>query len=267
MKGKEHEKIKTFVLEKYRSIASPGTSPDHTSSSCQSCCSSKENSATEIAAALGYSEKELVVVPEGANLGLGCGNPQVIADLQQGEVVLDLGSGGGFDCFLAARQVGPEGLVIGVDMTAEMIGLARQNAAKSGLDNVSFRLGELEHLPVADGSVDVVMSNCVINLTTDKEAVYREAFRVLKPGGRLAISDVVATREIPAEMREDLELWSSCVSGAALISELEEILSKVGFARTRIDLDEGGREVIKRCAPGHDAENYVAPARIVAGKP
>jgi ubiquinone/menaquinone biosynthesis C-methylase UbiE len=152
-------------------------------------------------------------------------------------------------------------------MTPEMISLARQNAAQDGIDNVSFRLGELEHLPVADDSVDVIMSNCVINLTADKRVVYEEAFRVLKPGGRLAISDVVATSPIPEEMRENHELWTSCVSGASLISDLQEILAEAGFQEVGIHLDDGGQQVIQQCAFGEGVEKYVAPARIVAKKP
>jgi ubiquinone/menaquinone biosynthesis C-methylase UbiE len=178
---------------------------------------------------IGYSEAELAAVPEGANLGLGCGNPQAIAALKPGETVLDLGSGAGFDCFLAARQVGPAGHVIGVDMTPEMIRRARDNAAKAGLANVEFRLGEIEYLPVADASVDVVISNCVINLSPEKLQVFREAFRVLRPGGRLALSDIVATAELPAAVRDDLTLFTGCMAGAAHIDELEQMLSEVGF--------------------------------------
>ena len=201
-------------------------------------------------------------MPDGSNLGLGCGNPQAIAKLKPGEVVLDLGAGGGFDCFLAARQVGPHGRVIGVDMTPEMVARARENAQKGGFENVEFRLGEIEHLPVADGSVDVILSNCVINLSPDKEQVYREAFRVLKPGGRLAISDVVAIKPIPAEMRNDFEKYSGCVAGALHVQELECILRTTGFHDGCVMVKEASAEYIKEWFPGSGIEQYVHAAEV-----
>jgi len=216
---------------------------------------------------MGYSDAEVAQVPEGANLGLGCGNPQAIAALQPGETVLDLGAGAGFDCFLAARQVGESGAVIGVDMTPEMVDRAREHAAKAGARNVEFRLGEIERLPVADASVDVILSNCVINLSSDKRAVYGEAFRVLRPGGRLAISDVVARAELPDPLKSDLALHTGCVAGAATIAETERILADAGFEAIRIRPREESRELIRDWSPGRALEDYVVSATIEATKP
>ena len=215
--------------------------------------------------AMGYSADELAQVPEGADLGLGCGNPQAIAALRPGETVLDLGSGGGFDCFLAARRVGQTGKVIGVDMTPEMVTKARGNAHKIAAGNVEFRLGEIEHLPVADESVDVVLSNCVINLSPDKDAVFREAFRALKAGGRLAISDVVAIKDMPPELAQSVEAMTGCVAGSAKILELEVLLREAGFEQVRIVPKPGSGAIIAQCMPG--AEDYVASATIEGVKP
>jgi SAM-dependent methyltransferase len=220
-----------------------------------------------ISRALGYSEEELATVPEGANLGLGCGNPQAIADLKPGEVVLDLGSGAGLDCFLAARAVGPTGRAVGVDMTPEMLRKARENARRGACDNVDFRLGEIEHLPVADSTVDVIISNCVINLSPDKPAVFREAFRVLKPGGRMAVSDVVATAELPQEWLDNMELLSACISGAAQVDELEDILAAAGFVDVDVRPLQESREFIREWEPGSHLEDYVLSAKIQARKP
>ena len=223
--------------------------------------------AESLSKAIGYSEQELRSVPEGADLGLGCGNPQAIAALRPGETVLDLGSGAGFDSFLAARQVGETGRVIGVDMTPEMVRKARANSQKGGFPNVEFRLGEIEHLPVADESVEVILSNCVINLSPDKPGVFREAFRVLKPGGRLAVADIVATASLPEEMRNDLALHAGCVGGAATIGELEEMLQTAGFQQIRIQAKDQSREFIREWAPGRRVEDYVVSATIEAVKP
>jgi SAM-dependent methyltransferase len=206
-------------------------------------------------------------VPDGANMGLGCGNPQAIAALQKGETVLDLGAGGGFDAFLAARQVGDAGHVIGVDMTPDMVSKARANATKLGIAHVEFRLGEIEHLPVADGTVDVILSNCVINLSPDKGAVFRDAFRVLKPGGRLAISDVVALGAIPEHLATELAALTACVAGAATVTEVESLLREAGFEKVRVQVKEESREFIRDWIPGSKAEDYVASATIEAVKP
>lgn len=231
------------------------------------CCTPGTDIIPVASMRLGYSAEDTAAVPGGADLGLGCGNPQAIAALQPGEVVIDLGSGGGFDCFLAANQVGPQGLVIGVDMTPDMVSKARANATAGGYTNVEFRLGEIEHLPVADSQADVVMSNCVINLSPEKPAVFAEAFRVLLPGGRLAVSDVVARAPIPAELREDLALHSACVSGAATVRELTDMLTGAGFVQVAIDTLAASAEFIADWAPGRNVEDYVVSATIQAVKP
>jgi len=230
------------------------------------CCTPDRPSATA-ADQLGYSAEEIAALPEGADLGLGCGNPQAIASLKPGETVLDLGSGAGFDCFLAARSVGPEGRAIGVDMTHEMLVKARANAAKTGAKNVEFRLGEIEALPLADHSVDVVISNCVINLSPDKPRVFREAFRVLKPGGRVAVADIVRTAELPLELAADLAALCGCVAGAASIAELEKMLADAGFAEIRIRPKDASREFIRNWVPGRKAEEFVVSATIESVKP
>ncbi len=216
---------------------------------------------------LGYSEADLAATPEGADMGLGCGNPRAITSLQAGYTVVDLGSGGGFDVFLAAREVGEQGRVIGIDMTPTMISKARNNAHKAGFGNVEFRLGEIEHLPVADNSVDVIISNCVINLSPDKPQVFREAFRILRTGGRLAISDVVATIELPDELKNDPQLYAGCMAGAPLIEDLQAMLEDAGFENIRISPKDASREFIKDWAPGTGIENYVLSAYIQAVKP
>ena len=217
--------------------------------------------------ALGYTAEQLAEAPEGANLGLGCGNPQAIARLAPGERVLDLGSGGGFDCFLAARQVGPTGHVIGVDMTPDMIERARGNAKKVSLQNVEFRLGEIEHLPLANAEVDVVISNCVINLSPEKAAVFREAFRVLKPGGRLAISDVVALAPLTAVEKADVTLYTGCVAGAATIDELKAMLLDAGFDKVDIDIPAIGRATVAQWFRDNPTASKVASATIEARRP
>jgi arsenite methyltransferase len=261
----EEDFVREAVRDRYAEAAKVGSSCCGTGTS--SCCGDSSATPQEISARLGYSESELALAPEGANLGLGCGNPQAIADLQPGETVIDLGSGAGFDCFLAARSVGPTGRVIGVDMTPEMVAKARENARKAGMDHVEFRLGEIEHLPVADASADVVISNCVINLSPDKPAVFRDAFRVLKPGGRLAVSDVVATAELPESWKDDMRLLSACISGAADIDALSRMLADAGFVEIDIQPKEESREFIREWEPETKLEDYVLSAAIRAIRP
>lgn len=217
--------------------------------------------------ALGYSIEESGIAPEAANLGLGCGNPLATASLRPGQTVLDLGSGAGFDCFLAARAVGPNGMVIGVDMTQEMLAKARENARKNGFTNVEFRFGEIEALPVADESVDVVISNCVINLSPEKARVFREAYRVLKPGGRLAVADIVATATLPDEIKGDWAAYTGCMAGASQISELEEMLRQAGFVEIKIAPKDASRSFIREWLPGKQIEDYIVSATIEAVKP
>jgi ubiquinone/menaquinone biosynthesis C-methylase UbiE len=200
-------------------------------------------------------------------MGLGCGNPPAIASLQSGETVLDLGSGGGFDCFLAAKAVGERGHVIGVDMTPEMISKAQANAKKAGFGNVEFRLGEIENLPVTDNSVDVIISNCVINLSPEKKKVFKESFRTLKRGGRLAISDIVATAQLPDEVKNNLELYTGCVSGASPIDELKSTLKEIGFTDIRIKPIDGSKELIREWTSDSDIGDFVLSATIEAVKP
>jgi SAM-dependent methyltransferase len=255
MDERRNDEVRAQVRTAYAKVANGA-------SGCSVGCCGAE---AEGSLALGYTPDDLASVPEGANLGLGCGNPQAIAALRAGEVVVDLGSGGGFDCFLAAARVGRDGRVIGVDMTPEMVAKARENARRAKATNVEFRLGEIEHLPVADASVDVILSNCVINLAPDKTPVFAEAFRVLRPGGRLAISDVVATRELPAQVREDVEALTGCVAGAAYVEDLRAQLKAAGFDEVCIDIRADSRAIIGQCMPGF--EDDLASATIEGRKP
>ena len=259
------EDIKSAVRDRYGKVAENG---EFNSSSCcvpnTSCCGTPDAEATS--KALGYSAEELAAVPDGANLGLGCGNPQTIASLKSGETVLDLGSGAGFDSFLAAKQIGCCGKAIGVDMTPEMLTKARSNAEAGGYTNVDFRLGEIENLPVADNSVDVIISNCVINLSPNKQRVFDEAYRVLNQNGRLAISDVVATAQLPDEIRNDVDLLTGCMAGASHIDELERMLEESGFSDIKIQPKDESREFIREWAPNTNVTDYVVSATIEAVK-
>ncbi|MBF0106128.1 MAG: arsenite methyltransferase [Deltaproteobacteria bacterium] len=260
------DKIRESVREHYKGVALSARGSCCSSASTD-CCSSPSVHPKKDSQEMGYSSEEVNAVPQGANLGLGCGNPQAIARLQNGEVVLDLGSGGGFDCFLAAKQVGAQGHVIGVDMTPDMISLARKNVEKTAFKNVEFRLGEIENLPVADGAVDVILSNCVINLSPDKQRVYKEAFRVLKSGGRIAFSDVVKTAPMPKEVLEDMALYSSCVSGSVLIEEIEAMLKEAGFTSIKIEPKDESKKFIRKWVPHGRLEDFVISASIEGIKP
>jgi ubiquinone/menaquinone biosynthesis C-methylase UbiE len=264
----EHDEVRNMVRDRYGKIAAGtdcgcGSTEGPTNGGC---CGSGLG-AKDITATLGYSADQASAAPAGANLGLGCGNPLAIASLTPGQTVLDLGSGAGFDAFLAAHAVGPSGRVIGVDMTPEMIAKARKNQTKGSYTNVEFRLGEIEHLPLADASVDVIISNCVINLSPDKGQVLRETFRVLRPGGRLAVADIVRTAELPSEVSADLTAHCGCVAGAASVDEIEIILREAGFTAIRIQAKDASRNFIRSWIPRQNAADYIVSSTIEAVKP
>jgi len=279
---KTKEEIKKSVRQAYSKVAIHGgyTKATLATSSCcgssqtetdnknMSCgCGGKEVDANQMSTFLGYSKEDLKNAPEGSNLGLGCGNPKAIASIKNGETIVDLGSGGGFDSFLAARETGSKGLVIGVDMTPEMVARARENKTKTKVENVDFRLGEIEHLPVEDNLADLIISNCVINLSPEKSQVYKDAFRVLKPGGRLAISDIVALKELPEIIKQDLSMVSACIGGAATIEDTKLMLKKAGFIDISITPKEFSQELIEEWLPGSQVGEYVVSAYIEAKKP
>ncbi len=220
----ETKNVKKIVRDRYGKVAK----------SQSSCCGSTKVDASEVSKAIGYSSQELGSIPDAANMGLGCGNPTAIASLKEGEIVLDLGAGGGLDCFLAAQKVGSKGKVIGVDMTPNMIDLARDNAEKNNFENVEFRLGEIENLPVANDSIDIIISNCVINLSPEKQRVFDEAFRVLKPGGRIAISDIVLLKMLPESLKNNETLLAGCVAGAELKERYLEMIKNAGFENVEV---------------------------------
>lgn len=268
------EILREAVRRRYGAIAKGETTLVESEPSESTCCSPAKPAVTggccgasAQARTLGYNESDLAGVPDGANLGLGCGNPVALASLQAGQTVLDLGAGAGFDAFIAARAVGPTGRVIGVDMTPEMVAKARANAKKGGYTQVDFRLGQLEALPVADASVDVIISNCVINLCPDKRPVYQEAFRVLRPGGRLAVSDVVAREELSDEVKRDLALHSGCLAGATLQDDLQRILGEAGFRDVVIRAKGNSDAVITSWESKRGFESKVFAAEVTATKP
>ena len=278
-KSKEtQETVREAVRKGYGEIARKGTS---CCGPAASCCGS--GSAAGVAQAVGYSEAELAALPEGANMGLSCGNPTAIASLQPGEVVLDLGSGGGFDVFVAGRKVGPTGRVIGVDMTADMVAKARRNVAAyrktSRLDNVEFRLGEIEHLPVADASVDVVISNCVLNLSPDKPQVWREIARVLRPGGRVAISDLALLKPLPKKILAMIESLVGCIAGAVLADDTRAMAEEAGLAKIVLTPKSGYvdammdwndplyRKIVAALPKGARASDYIVSLDVAARKP
>jgi arsenite methyltransferase len=273
----ENDTLRDYVRARYGAIAEQAgadcgcgpaccaaEAPEPADAGCcaPACCAGEQSYGEK----LGYSAAEFAAAPAGADLGLGCGNPLAIASIRPGETVLDLGSGAGFDCFLAARQLAGTGRVVGVDMTPAMITKARANAAKSEWRNVEFRLGEIEALPVADASADLIISNCVINLSPEKARAFREAARVLKPGGRLAIADIVATRPLPAALRTQLAAIGACIGGAALVEDLRAMLVAAGFVRVEVALRENSRALINEWVDGHDAGAYVVSAFITAHK-
>ena len=284
MEPTHHDEIRQTVRKAYGNVAKASTAVSGAGQAA-ACCGPSDNlteanpgsscgcggpglSLEQMSAAIGYTKADVDSVPEGSNMGLGCGNPVALASLKSGETVVDLGSGGGFDCFLAAKQVGETGRVIGVDMTPEMVSKARKNSEKMGTGNVEFRLGEIEHLPVGDNSVDIIMSNCVVNLSPDKLGVYRDAYRILKPGGRLAISDILATAPLPEEIKKDLALLAACVGGAETFADSEQMLKKAGFKDITIKPNDNSRELLREWNPNKstNAGDYVVSATIEAVK-
>lgn len=276
--SKDVEAVRAAVREGYSKIAVK----DSSCCSGVSCCGSNAEDSAQLAQYVGYSVEELAALPAGANMGLSCGNPNALAALKPGETVLDLGSGGGFDVFIAGRKVGPAGRAIGVDMTPEMLGKARRNIEpyreRSGLNNVEFRLGEIEHLPVADDSVDVVISNCVLNLSPDKPQVWREIARVLKPGGRVAVSDIALLNPLPLEVLKLVEALVGCVAGAVLASETELMVRAAGLTELRLTPKPGYvaamtdwkdplyRQIVAHLPAGRGPADYITSLEVTARK-
>lgn len=277
----KEQSVRDLVRDGYAAIAANHSSCSQTRPSC--CGGDSQVTPNDLAKRIGYTEEELAALPDSANMGLSCGNPNALAALKSGEVVLDLGSGGGLDVFIAGRKLGASGRAIGVDMTAEMVSKARKNAAQyrqqTGLDNVEFRLGEIEHLPVADNSVDVIISNCVLNLSPDKPQVWREIARVLKPGGRVAVSDIALLKPLPAEVLKMVESLVGCVAGAALASETERMARearltdivlkpKPGYVEAMTHWEDPlYRKIIEHLPAGAKPSDYVTSLEIQARKP
>ncbi|AUV84123.1 arsenite S-adenosylmethyltransferase (plasmid) [Salinigranum rubrum] len=264
---RDPEEARKMVRERYGTIATDGkdccVGVDVADQGA--CCDGNEDATGS--ERLGYDTDDIASVADGADLGLGCGNPKAFAEMAPGETVLDLGSGAGFDCFLAAQEVCPDGRVIGVDMTPEMVSKARENVAKNDADNVEFRLGEISHLPVADTTIDVVISNCVINLAPEKQLVFDDAYRVLKPGGRVAISDVVQTAPFPDDIKMDPDSLTGCVAGASTVADLEAMLASAGFEAIEIAPKDESTEFISDWDADRDLGDYLVSATIEARKP
>jgi len=266
---RDPEETREMVRERYGTIATDG----------QDCCGDVGIDATDDGGCcdgnadatgsqcLGYDTDDIASVADGADLGLGCGNPKAFAKIEPGETVLDLGSGAGFDCFLAAQEVGPDGAVIGVDMTPEMVSKARENVGKNDAGNVEFRLGEISHLPVADATVDVVISNCVVNLAPEKQLVFDDVYRVLKSGGRVAISDVVQTAPFPDDVKMDPDSLTGCVAGASTVEDIEAMLDSAGFEAIEIAPKGESTEFISDWDASRDLGDYLVSATIEARKP
>jgi len=276
--ARKDDEIRKSVRERYGGIAKS----DDSKGCAPSCCCGSQPEA-DASTMIGYSHEELAAIPQGADLGLGCGNPTALASLKKGEVVLDLGSGAGIDCFLAAKKVGKSGKIIGVDMTPEMLEKARRNADRGGFSNVEFRLGEIENLPVADNSVDVIISNCVINLSPDKKRVFKEAFRALSPGGRIMISDLVTLKELPKAVKESISAYIACIAGALMKEDYLKAIKAAGFKNVKVveqtaypivdfaGLDASASRIIKSMGltlkDVKNLESAVASIKVSAFKP